>query len=165
MRWLDNLTSDVEGFRKRLHQNVVFNTVINDIIRSKKDYSVGVFKDKIVLQELYCFVRHSDLKRNDSMSGEYSAYGSSGIYRFSSYGMKPLPNGVLLEAMAEEICRAIQPYCSERLTVRPWCTGYWGNDPELGTTYGFNESVLFGGSEYCYTIDATSAPHTQLKAW
>lgn len=165
MRWLDNLTSDVEGFRKRLHQNVVFNTVVNDIIRSKKECAVGVFKDKIVLNELYYFIRHSNRVTNEYNSGEGSIYGSSGIYIFSSYGMKPLPNGVFLRTMAEELCDAIQPYCSEKLIVRPWD---YHRIPEISdsyTSYYLTNDGLFGGSEFCYAIDATSIPRPQLKAW
>ena len=165
MRWLDNLTSDVEGFRKRLHQNALFNTVVNDINRGGHCYSVGVYQDGIVWHELYFYVNKSAVRRNKD-SGDYP----SNKYLFSSYGMQPLPNGVLMEAMAVEICRAIQPYYSERLTVRPWIEYELYHDPDTcgidNIAFGFNESLLFGGSNYCYTVDAVSAPRSQqLRSW
>lgn len=164
MRWLDELTTDKEGFRKRLHQNVLFNTIVNDIIRGGHCYSIGVYKDGVVWHELYFYVKKSDLKRNTD-SGDYC----NNKYLFSSYGMQVLPNGVLMEAMAGEICHAIQPYYSERLIVRPWerYTPY----RELGdlpsdTTYGFDAGFLYRGTDYCYAVDAVSVPRSQqLRSW
>ena len=166
MGWLDYLTSDVDRFRTTVHGNAAFIAIVDVLKRSSVKCSVAVFEDRIVLQKLYEYIIH-DTKDNE-WTGEFSGFTSGGEYNFSSYGMKPLPNRTFQKVMAEEICRAIQPYYSERLTVYPW--GIWDHYdhdhfPSSWDTAGISAPIV-GGAARAYIVDAVSRPRSaQLKDW